>query len=119
ADALGHRDIVDYWKASSFLLNFMDTDHYKLKSLLREALDEQDEHVDKSLSESADILLRRDAWQAYDKIDPKHAQLDRLLEDTIASDWWRRLWVPPAHPEYELESAFSGTDAAHMTKRLI
>ncbi|QKK08593.1 MAG: hypothetical protein HND58_10750 [Planctomycetota bacterium] len=119
ADALGHRDIVEYWKASPFLLNFMDADHYKLKSLLREALDEQDELVDDALSESADVLLGRDAWQTYGEIDPKHAQLDHLLGDTIARGWWRRLWVPPAHPDYELEGVFSGTDPAHMTKRLI
>ncbi len=119
ADALGHRDIIDYWKASPFLLNFMDADHYKLKSLLRESLDEDDELLADALSRSADVLLGRDAWHRYRRIDPRHAQLDHLLRDTIERRWWRRLWIPPAHPDYAPEGVFAGGDAAHMTKRLV
>ena len=119
ADALGHRDIVDYWKASPFLLNFMDADHYKLKSLLRESLDEDDELLDDALSRSADSLLGRDAWHGYRQVDPRHAQLDHLLRDTIERGWWRRLWIPPAHPDYAPEGVFAEGDAVHMTKRLV
>jgi len=119
ADALGHRDIVEYWKASPFLLNFMDADHYRLKSLLRDKVSEQDDSLDGALAEAADALLKRDDWVRYRQIDTKHAQLDHLLKDTVDRGWWRRLWIPPAHPDYALESMFAEGDAARMTKRLI
>ena len=36
ADALGHPDVTEYWKANPYLLNFMEADNYQLKSLVRD-----------------------------------------------------------------------------------
>ena len=37
ANALGHQNVTEYWKASPYLLNFMEPDNYQLKSLVRDA----------------------------------------------------------------------------------
>lgn len=118
-DALGHRDIVEYWKSSPFLLNFMDSDHYKLKLLLRDASDTEDGPLHATLSSSAVSLLDRDAWQSYDQIDPQHAQLEYLLDQTLGANWWRLLWMPPSCPYYGLSGVFAAPDVDHMTKRLV
>jgi len=119
ADELGHRDVVDYWKASPFLLNFMDADHYKLKAMLRDGLDDQDEGLDDALCKSEGALLGRKAWENYHKIDPKHAKLDYLLADTVERGWWQCLWIPPAHPNYALNGVFAQSHTKLMTKRLV
>ena len=119
ADALGHKDIVEYWKASSFLLNFMDSDHYKLKALLRDASKANDAPLHDTLSSSAASLLDRDAWQAYDPVDPQHAHLEYLLDQTLRAGWWRLLWIPPSYPYYGLSGVFADHDVNHVTKRLV
>jgi hypothetical protein len=120
ADALGHPDVTEYWKASPYLLNFMEPDNYQLKSLVRDAaLNGGNETVARAIARSRSALLDRPAWRAYDEIDPGHAGLERLAKETVGNGWWRLLWIPPSFPYYELGTPFSGIPAKAVTKRLI
>ena len=119
ADALGHPEIIEYWKASPYLLNFMDADHYKLKSLFDKGLEQQDELLEESLSENPGVLLDRDTWRDYQKVDSQHAQLDHLMAETTGRGWHKRLWMPPSYPNHQLEGVFAESGAETMTKRLI
>ncbi|MCL4744336.1 MAG: helicase [Burkholderiaceae bacterium] len=120
ADALGHTDVTEYWKASPYLLNFMEPDNYQLKGLLRDvAQNGGGEAVSRAIAASRSALLDASAWRAYEEIDPRHAALERLAEQTIGEGWWRLLWMPPSFPYYRLGQPFSGVAAKVMTKRLI
>ncbi len=120
ADALGHADVTDYWKASPYLLNFMDPDNYQLKGSLRDTAENGgNEAVSDAIAGSRSALLDLSAWRAYEEVDPRHATLERLAQQTIGEGWWRLLWMPPSFPYYELGEPFSGVAAKAMTKRLI
>lgn len=120
ADSLGHPDVTEYWKASPYLLNFMEADNYQLKGLLRDAaLNGGSAPIARAIAGSRGALLEPSAWRAYEEIDPRHVALERLAADTIGGGWWRLLWMPPSLPYYKLGSPFSEAAANAMTKRLI
>src|SRR5262245_833991 len=120
ADALGHPDVIEYWKASPYLVNFMEPDNYQLKRSLRDsALNGGSETVARAIAGSRSALLDRSAWRAYDEIDPCHAGRERLTKETVGNGWWRLLWIPPSFPYYELGAPFRGIPAKAVTKRLV
>ena len=119
-EALGYADVTEYWKASPYLLNFMEPENYQLKRLLRDAVQNGgSEAVSQAISVSRSALLNPSAWRAYEAIDPRHAALELLAEQTIGEGWWRLLWMPPSFPYYQLSEPFSGAAAKTMTKRLV
>lgn len=119
AGALGHSDVLEYWKASPYLLNFMEPDQYKLKGSFRDALDKGSATVAGMLCKSPSSVLDPASWRAYEGIDPRHALLEHLAEQTVGAGWWRILWIPPSFPCYELSGPFAGAEAAGVTKRLV
>ena len=120
ADAVGHPDVTEYWKASPYLLNFMEPDNYRLKSLVRDAaLNGGSETVARAIARSRSAILDPSTWRAYNEIDPGHAGLERLAKETVGNGWWRLLWMPPSFPYYELGAPFSAVPAKAVTKRLI
>ena len=120
ADALGHPDVTEYWKASPYLLNFMEADNYQLKGLVRDtALTGGNETVAQAVAGSRGALINPSAWRAYDEIDPRHAAIEQLAKETVGNGWWRLLWIPPSFPYYELGAPFSGVPAKGVTKRLV
>lgn len=119
ADALGHPDVLEYWKSSPYLLNFMETDHYKLKRLLAEAADNGTGKVASTLSRSPTSLLNQASWEAYGEIDLGHALLERLSAQTVDTGWWRMLWMPPSYPYYDLSGPFVTASPTTLTKRLV
>jgi hypothetical protein len=120
ADALGHPDVTEYWKASPYLLNFMEPDNYQLKSLARDAASNGGtETVAQAIAGSRSALLDPSAWRAYDEIDPGHAGLERFTKETVGNGWWRLLWMPPSFPYYELGTPFSTIPTKAVTKRLV
>jgi hypothetical protein len=120
AQALGHPDVLEYWKASPYLLNFMDAEQYKFKELLRAAADSGGSvPVEQVLANSPASVLDASSWSAYNKIDPCHTVLEGLAEQTVGAGWWRLLWVPPSFPYYELSGVFADSDNLSVTKRLV
>ncbi len=119
AGALGHSEVIEYWKASPYLLNFMEADQYKLKGSFRDALDKGPAAVAGMLSKSPGSVLDPASWRAYEAVDPRHALLEHLAEQTVGAGWWRLLWVPPSFPCYELSGPFADAGVAEVTKRLV
>lgn len=120
AGALGHPDVVEYWKASPYLLNFMEPDNYRLKGLARDAAETGLSETNlRTIANSRRALLDQAAWRAYQDIDPGHMGLERLAEETVGKEWWRLLWMPPSYPYYEFGKPFSDAATASMTKRLV
>ena len=110
---------IEYWKSSSYLLNFMED--YKLKRKLHDALahGEKREAILTSLSKSRHLLLSWEEIEKYKALDPRNARLRALLKQVIDSNIWQLLWLPPSFPYYELAGPFRNYSNISTTKRLI
>ncbi|MCC5847840.1 MAG: DEAD/DEAH box helicase [Verrucomicrobia bacterium] len=117
AKVLNQPSMITFWKSAPFLLNFMD--EYALKRSFNRALLQEDASQLKSqLDHQGDAWLNRDDLARYLPLDPAHAKMRMLLEDTVAKTW-RHLWVPPSLPYYPLEGAYADSNENPATKRLI
>jgi hypothetical protein len=113
-----HRDIVEYWKSSPYLLNFMD--QYKFKESFKTRIaGSEGASVAKILKGCPEITLSWDEVSAYGKIDPSNARLKQLLDDTVGKDLWKLLWIPPSFSYYKLDGPYKDIDAKRVTKRLV
>lgn len=111
-------DVLEYWKSSPYLLNFMEG--YKLISSMKEA---EDAGLSSELatlcSQSPELLLSWKEMQAWGSVDPGNARLRSLIADTVDRDQWRLLWLPPALPYYESGEPFNAPGLGNTTKRLV
>lgn len=120
ARELEQPDVLEYWKASPYLLNFMAKDHYKLKeSLARHADDGGSSPVASRLAEAEGLLLKDRMWKAYEEVPYNHAQMEALAKQTVETGLWRLLWLPPSLPYYRLDGVFAEPDVRRATKRLV
>ncbi len=119
ARGLGQSDVMEYWKSSPYLLNFMD--NYQIKKKLRTAMDQprHDRKLIRAIREANKGLLSREELERYQEIDPANYRLRLLSEDTIARGAWQLLWMPPSLPYYQAEGAFSDPHLSSFTKRLV
>lgn len=119
AQILRHHDVMEYWKSSPYLLNFMD--EYRLKqSLRRDNLEPaQEVALAKILAASKDMLLPWQDVTAYAKIDPGNARLRSLFADVIESGAWQLLWIPPSLNYYQPAGVYAQPELANFTKRLV
>lgn len=110
---------IEYWKSSSYLLNFMED--YKLKTTFHDALDGggKKEAITRALSKVQHLLLSWDDIEAYEVLDPRNARLRGLIRQVIDTKMWQLLWLPPSFPYYELGGPFSNRTHVQITKRLI
>ncbi len=116
AEAVEHHEPTEYWKSAPYLVNFMDD--YKLKSALRQALEEGRELQGGAL-EAGPGLLSWDDVEAYSRIDPQNGRLRWLLDDLERQRAFEMLWVPPSLRYYDTGSVYESPEAAGFTKRLI
>lgn len=115
AEVLGHEDVLEYWKSSPYLLNFME--NYDLKSKFRKAI--QDPGVRRVARAISNTLLKPEDIARYKALDPANPRLRSLHADTIGRGAWRLLWVPPALPYYAGTGAFAEPELRSFTKRLV
>ena len=110
---------IEYWKSSSYLLNFMED--YKLKRSFHDALDggEKAEVMTRALSKVQHLLLSWNDVENYEVLDPRNARLRGLIKQVIDTKMWQLLWLPPSFPYYELDGPFRNRTHSQITKRLI
>ena len=110
---------IEYWKSSSYLLNFMED--YKLKRTFHDALEIGDkrQELTQALRKAKHLLLSWKDLENYDALDPGNARLRGLVKQVIDSEMWQLLWLPPSLSYYELGGAFQNHSNIHITKRLI
>ena len=113
-------NIVEYWKSSPYLLNFMDD--YKFKQSFNEAVKEQ-KFCKKAINEITDclssVLLSENDLHSYSVIDPCNARLSGILKDVVDTGAWKTLWIPPSLPYYQPEEPFRSVWSSNFTKRLV
>ena len=111
-------DPIELWKSSPYLINIME-ETYRLKSLLHEAIDSQDQPVLAAFRDLLPWQLPATTMEAYQPVDPKNPRLRTLIADLAQSQLWKLLWLPADLPYYEAQGAFAGTDDHPHTKQLI
>ncbi|MGH2710302.1 MAG: C-terminal helicase domain-containing protein, partial [Actinomycetota bacterium] len=116
---LEHPDATEYWKASPYLLSFMET--YKFKGDLRRWLDDPDwsKEGQQLLSRGRGLGLPWDRIERYEDLDPANPRLRALLAETIDRGAWRLLWIPPSIPYYDPGGAYADPVLQGFTKRLV
>lgn len=119
AHLVGGAEVLAYWKAAPYLLNFMD--EYQLKRGFLESLEDDQlaPGLAKLLNAGENTLLRWEDVEAYARVDPGNARLRGLFADVVDAGAWKLLWVPPSLPYYELEGPFRDPVAQTFTKRLV
>jgi hypothetical protein len=120
--ALVQPDGMEYWKSAPYLLNFME--HYKLKTLLVDSIEQGDGHgavkaLGKAARDQVPLLMSVAGVENQEPMDPPHARLRWLLNDTINRGAWRLLWIPPSLPYYAPDGPFAEPQLSHFTKRLM
>lgn len=119
ARSLAHGDVLEYWKSSPYLLNFME--EYELKRKLKRQHDatEQELEVIRAMRKALPCLLSREEVERYKSLDPANARLRALHTDLIEGGAWRLLWMPPSLPYYQGGGVYADPNAARFTKRLV
>lgn len=118
AEHLGHADVLEYWKSSPYLLNFMED--YDFKRKLKKAVNgEPDAELARCVHSIGSGLLNREDLERYQKLDPANARMRSLYHDTIGRDAWKLLWIPASFPYYEGSGPFAIPGLQRFTKRLV
>jgi hypothetical protein len=118
AKSIEHHDTLEYWKAAPYLLNFMT--EYKFKRALMERLEDGDgEELAAALTEDKQLVLDQGVLRGKQALEPPHARLQWLLDQTVGADLWKLLWLPPSLPYYELGGPFAEAARRGVTKRLV
>ena len=113
---LKSQDILEYWRSSPYLFEFMDA--YQVKKRLEEAA----EGVNAPLAEAMRLAGDRLSWdefKRYQPLDPGNAKMRGLVSDVLDRGAWKLAWIPPSLPYYELGGAYAEPELRSFTKRLI
>lgn len=117
ARLVDHADTMEYWKASPWLLNFMDT--YKLRTDIKNLIDQprQSAALIKAMRAAEPALVRFADVGSFKELESHHGRLRWLIDAALGSGMWRLLWLPPTMPYHALGKPFSGQEKA--TKALL
>ena len=118
AQALDVGDQVEYWKSAAYPINMMDD--YKFKRELEKEINvEGISYLTDLLIRASEHFLNWEQIQAYQEVDPGNARLRNLFSETIETENWKLLWLPPALPYYQSRSVFNDVSKHGYTKTLI
>lgn len=115
ADCIGARDIVEYWKSSPYLVNFLR--RYDFRQKLERECDHPSDELLSSLQQHKGRLLSRKEIERYREIEPANPRMRALLNGTVEKGLWRILWMPPSMPYIAPAGPFAGIGDA--TKQLV
>ena len=116
AEAVQHREPVEYWKSAPYLINFMET--YQFKQAVERAA-EEGRFADDAGLDSGPGLLSWDDVEGYGRIDPQNGRLRWLLDDLERHRAFELLWIAPSMRYYDTGSVYESPEATRFTKRLI
>lgn len=112
ARTLDAPDIIEYWKSSPYLLNFMR--HYRLKRLLEKQAGAPSVALRAAIRAARSAMIDREAIDAYAPLEPANGRMRAIMDDIFDQHLEQNLWIPAAMPYYG--NARSG---APLTKALI
>lgn len=119
ADALGERDLVEYWKSAPYVLNYLDG--YQVRDKLKAAAEDRKlaARVASVLRVNPGHFLDTASVRALDQVEVQNGRMRAILAETVERGAWRMLWMPPSLPGYRLDGAFADIDQMAFTKQLV
>jgi len=115
ASSVGARDIIEYWKSSPYLINFLR--RYEFRRKLEEQCENPSDELLTALNANESRLLRKADIQAYREVDPANPRMRDLFSQTIDTGLWKALWLPPSMPYSKPEGPYA--DIHDVTKALV
>lgn len=91
-------DIIEYWKSSPYLLNFMR--HYSLKQLLTAQANAPSAALREAIGAARTTMLDRDTIDAYAQLEPANGRMRSIMADIFDQHLEQHLWIPAAMPYY-------------------
>ena len=119
AGMLNQPDVMELWKSAPYLLNFLDGYQLRAKFDAELRTEEGRRRLGDAVASDQDLLLNADAIRAFGEIDPGAPRIRALAEETIDSEAWRMLWIPPSMPYHSLAGAYARPELTRFTKRLV
>lgn len=114
----GH-DAFEYWRSTSYPLNFMDRSSYQVASRMLEAAESDEPELAALLASNRQGLLSWKNVQSYRKLDPGNPKMRAFIDDTMDRGVWRLAWMSPSMPYTEPGGAFAAEGVRTFTKRLV
>ena len=115
ASCIGAQDIIEYWKSSPYLVNFLR--RYEFRRKLEEHCNNAPEGLISIFSTHGHRLLRKEDIQAYRQVKPANPRMRYLFSRTIDRGLWKILWLPPSMPYSKPDGPYS--DVGDATKYLV
>lgn len=119
AAQIDHPDVLEYWKAAPWLLNFMEG--YKLSDRFKDIVETEGRRPElrQAVASARHSLLDWTDVESYGRLDPAHGRLRWLLRHVLGGEQWRLLWIPPTLPYYRLGAPFRALAAEAPSKTLV
>lgn len=115
ADRLNESGVMEYWKSSPYLLNFMK--EYSFKRSLRKDQDHPISNIAELLEAGKSQLLSAQDIAQYAPIDAGNPRLRALLDALDTQGLWRILWMPASMPYWQPQGVFEHVGS--VTKHLV
>ncbi len=115
ASSVGARDIIEYWKSSPYLINFLR--RYEFRRKLEAQCDDPSDELIAALSINKSGLLQKAAIQSYQELSPSNPRMRELFSRTIDRGLWKILWMPPSMPYSKPDGPYA--DVKEVTKNLV
>jgi len=115
ASCVGASDIIEYWKSSPYLVNFLR--RYEFRRKLEEQCANATEELLSVFNNHGHRLLRKSDIYKYEKINPANSRMRYLFSKTIDKGLWKILWLPPSMPYSQPEGSFA--EIKDATKYLV
>jgi len=116
ASCVGAQDIIEYWKSSPYLVNFLRRYEFRRK-LEEQCNNNAPEGLISIFNSHGHRLLRKEDIQAYQEVKPVNPRMRYLFSKTIDRGLWKILWLPPSMPYSKPEGPYSDVNSA--TKYLV
>lgn len=98
ARTLDAPEIIEYWKSSPYLLNFMR--HYSLKRLLEAQAETPSATLRDAIQAARPAMLDHDAIDAYAPLEPANGRMRAIMDEVFGHRLEQNLWVPASMPYY-------------------
>lgn len=115
ASSVGARDIIEYWKSSPYLVNFLR--RYELREKLETKFDNTPDDLLKAFSSNGKHLLRKSDMYGYKEIPPANPRMRNLFFNTLDRGQWKLLWLSPSMPYSKPGGPYA--DVQQTTKSLV
>lgn len=108
--------VMDLWKSSPYLLNFMED--YKFSNDFRTRLEQSDPAIVDAIRRDEGFLHSQDL-ETYQQIDLGNPKLRALTAQLDHHHAFNMLWIPPSMPSVALGGIYALPESRTFTKRLV